>query len=65
MFPNLIIAMRAAGMTQKQLAEKLNVAESTLSRKMTHLQDFSLTQAQQIAQLLEPHSMDHLFVKKD
>ena len=65
MYPNLIIAMKAAGMTQKQLAGMLGISETTLSRKMTEQQDFSLTQAQQISQLLEPHSMDHLFVKKD
>ena len=65
MYPNLIIAMKAAGMTQKQLAGMLGIAETTLSRKMTEQQDFSLTQARKIARILEPHSLDFLFEKKD
>ena len=64
MFPNLIIAMKAANMTQKQLALDLGITEKAMSGKLKERSDFTLTEAQRIAEILEPHSVDFLFTKK-
>lgn len=51
-FNNLNAELSRRGMTQKELASKININPTTLSKKMNGLQDFTLTEAKMIKKIL-------------
>lgn len=62
MFNNLNAELSRRGMTQKELASKIGINPSTLSKKMNGIQDFTLPEAKRIKQILSVDiSIDELF----
>lgn len=52
------------GMTQRQLANKLHVEESVLSRRINHVENMRVCDLKQLCKALNLNIMDVLEVKK-
>lgn len=61
----LKVFMVATGLTAKQLAEKINMKPSTLSRKLNGMYDFKLSEVRNIAEALGLSSEEtvHIFLQ--
>lgn len=66
MFPNLIAELARNNKNQIDIAKNLNIAESTVSDKMTGKTDFKLTECKKIiSDVLPGHTIDYLFETKE
>lgn len=62
-FNNLNAEISRKGMTQKELASKISINPTTLSKKLNGVQDFTLTEAKMIKKILSVDiSLDELFL---
>lgn len=61
MFNNLKAEMTRRGVSKKQLAQKLNMSEWTLNRKLNGLSQFTLADMSKIKEVFRDSTISYLF----
>lgn len=61
MFNNLKAEMTRHGVSKKQLAQKLNMSEWTLNRKLNGLSQFTLADMSKIKEVFRDSTISYLF----
>lgn len=64
MYPNLIVELKARNITQKEMAERIGISETSFCRKMRGCKDFRLKEALLISRELNPCTVEYLFAEK-